>query len=297
MAIAQRYGAGHRILVTGGAGFVGSHLCRRTAGPRCDRRRRRQLRHRQQGERRPPGRGAEVHAGRGGRRASRCRPIRARGAVRRDPALRVAGQPDRLHHPAAGDPAGRLARHVAPAGPGGRRRRPVPAGVDLGGVRRPAGPPAAGELLGQRQPDRHPQRLRRGKRFGEAATMAYRRYRGADVGIVRIFNTYGPRMRPDDGRAIPNFITQALRGERLTVHGTGEQTRSICYVGDLRRSWPFRSSTGGTRGTRAPVLGALTTSALHENVLETPTIGRRVRTSVDPAERAPGSHTGQRMSR
>ena len=72
-----------------------------------------------------------------------------------------------------------------------------------------------------------------GKRFSESATMAYHRYRGLDAGIVRIFNTYGPRMRPDDGRAIPTFISQALRGDPITVHGTGGQTRSICYVTDL----------------------------------------------------------------
>jgi dTDP-glucose 4,6-dehydratase len=73
------------------------------------------------------------------------------------------------------------------------------------------------------------------KRFSEAATMAYHRSRGLDVGIVRIFNTYGPRMRPDDGRAVPTFINQALRNEPITVHGTGAQTRSICYVDDLVR--------------------------------------------------------------
>ncbi len=73
------------------------------------------------------------------------------------------------------------------------------------------------------------------KRFGEAATMAYHRDRGADVGIVRIFNTYGPRMALGDGRAIPTIITQALRGEPLTVMGTGQQTRSITYVDDLVR--------------------------------------------------------------
>jgi dTDP-glucose 4,6-dehydratase len=73
------------------------------------------------------------------------------------------------------------------------------------------------------------------KRFAEAATMAYHRSRGVDVGIVRIFNTYGPRMRADDGRAIPTFIAQALRGEPVTVHGDGGQTRSICYVDDLVR--------------------------------------------------------------
>jgi dTDP-glucose 4,6-dehydratase len=71
------------------------------------------------------------------------------------------------------------------------------------------------------------------KRFAEAATMAYHRDRGADVAIVRIFNTFGPRMGVNDGRAIPTFIRQALRGEPITVHGTGEQTRSICYVDDL----------------------------------------------------------------
>jgi dTDP-glucose 4,6-dehydratase len=72
------------------------------------------------------------------------------------------------------------------------------------------------------------------KRFSEAATMAYHRRHGLSVGIVRIFNTYGPRMRPDDGRAIPTFISQALRGEPITLHG-GDQTRSICYVDDLIR--------------------------------------------------------------
>ncbi|SBW28572.1 UDP-glucuronic acid decarboxylase family protein [Protofrankia symbiont of Coriaria ruscifolia] len=71
------------------------------------------------------------------------------------------------------------------------------------------------------------------KRFGEALTMAYRRSHGVDAGIVRIFNTHGPRMRPNDGRAIPAFATQALRGEPITVAGDGSQTRSIIYVDDL----------------------------------------------------------------
>ena len=71
------------------------------------------------------------------------------------------------------------------------------------------------------------------KRFAEALTMAYRRTHGVDTGIVRIFNTFGERMRPDDGRAIPTFIRQALLGEQITVAGDGSQTRSICYVDDL----------------------------------------------------------------
>jgi dTDP-glucose 4,6-dehydratase len=71
------------------------------------------------------------------------------------------------------------------------------------------------------------------KRFAEAMVMAYHRFHGVDTRIVRIFNTYGPRMRPRDGRVVPNFIRQALRGEPLTVYGDGLQTRSFCYVDDL----------------------------------------------------------------
>jgi dTDP-glucose 4,6-dehydratase len=71
------------------------------------------------------------------------------------------------------------------------------------------------------------------KRFAEAMTMAYHTFHGLDTRIVRIFNTFGPRMRIEDGRAVPNFIAQALRGEPITVYGDGSQTRSFCYVGDL----------------------------------------------------------------
>ncbi|HOU19239.1 MAG TPA: SDR family oxidoreductase [Flexilinea sp.] len=71
------------------------------------------------------------------------------------------------------------------------------------------------------------------KRFAESLTMAYYRFHGVDTRIVRIFNTYGPRMHLDDGRVVPNFIQQALRKEQLTVYGDGQQTRSFCYVDDL----------------------------------------------------------------
>lgn len=71
------------------------------------------------------------------------------------------------------------------------------------------------------------------KRFAEAMTMAYHRAHAVDTRIVRIFNTYGPRMRLDDGRVVPNFIGQSLRGEQLTIYGDGSQTRSFCYVTDL----------------------------------------------------------------
>ena len=71
------------------------------------------------------------------------------------------------------------------------------------------------------------------KRFAEAMTVAYHRYHALDTKIVRIFNTYGPRMRLDDGRAIPTFVAQALAGEDVTIFGTGQQTRSFCYISDL----------------------------------------------------------------
>jgi dTDP-glucose 4,6-dehydratase len=71
------------------------------------------------------------------------------------------------------------------------------------------------------------------KRFAEAITMAYRRHHGLDTRIVRIFNTYGPRMRPRDGRVVSNFVVQALLNQPLTIYGNGQQTRSFCYVSDL----------------------------------------------------------------
>jgi dTDP-glucose 4,6-dehydratase len=85
------------------------------------------------------------------------------------------------------------------------------------------------------------------KRFSEALTMAFARARDLEVRIVRIFNTYGPRMRRRDGRAVPNFIDQALRGEPLTVHGDGTQTRSLCYVDDLIEGI-WRLATSSTVG-------------------------------------------------
>jgi dTDP-glucose 4,6-dehydratase len=82
------------------------------------------------------------------------------------------------------------------------------------------------------------------KRYAEALTMAYNRQQGVDTSIVRIFNTYGPKMRPNDGRAIPNFIRQALAGEALTIYGDGSQTRSFCYVDDLIRGLILLAESG-----------------------------------------------------
>jgi dTDP-glucose 4,6-dehydratase len=81
------------------------------------------------------------------------------------------------------------------------------------------------------------------KRYAEALTMAYHRQQGVDTCIVRIFNTYGPRMRPNDGRAIPTFVRQALEGKPLTLFGDGSQTRSFCYVDDLIRGLHMLMST------------------------------------------------------
>src|SRR5256885_14385292 len=82
------------------------------------------------------------------------------------------------------------------------------------------------------------------KRYGEALTMAYHGQQGVDTAIVRIFNTYGPRMRPNDGRAVPTFVRQALEGKPLTVFGDGSQTRSFCYVDDLIRGVVVLAESG-----------------------------------------------------
>jgi dTDP-glucose 4,6-dehydratase len=84
------------------------------------------------------------------------------------------------------------------------------------------------------------------KRYAEAMTMAYHRHHGLDVRIVRIFNTYGPRMRPDDGRAVSNFVVQALRGEPITIFGDGSQTRSFTYVDDEIRGFLALLDSGQT---------------------------------------------------
>jgi UDP-glucuronate decarboxylase len=87
-----------------------------------------------------------------------------------------------------------------------------------------------------------------GKRFGEAITMAYQRSHGVDTRIVRIFNTYGPRSDPSDGRLVPNFVVQALTDQPMTVYGDGKQTRSLCYVSDLVEGLVRTMESDGTSG-------------------------------------------------
>ena len=104
------------------------------------------------------------------------------------------------------------------------------------------------------------------KRFAEAMTMAYHRFHGMETRIVRIFNTYGPRMRPNDGRVVTNFIVQALAGEPLTIYGDGEQTRSFCYVDDLVRASTVSSSPSAPSRPISAIRDEFTIRALAEQV-------------------------------
>ena len=113
-----------------------------------------------------------------------------------------------------------------------KARALLPALVDLRGVRRSAGAPAARGLLGEREPHRPARRVRRGEALRRGDRDGLPALREGRRRIARIFNTYGPRMRLDDGRVVPTFVAQALRGEPLTVFGDGTQTRSFCYVDD-----------------------------------------------------------------
>ena len=106
------------------------------------------------------------------------------------------------------------------------------------------------------------------KRYAEALTMAYHRQQGVDTSIIRIFNTYGPRMRPNDGRAIPTFLRQALRNRPLTVFGDGSQTRSFCYVDDLIRGMIALAESGQHQPINIGNPNEFTLLELAETVIE-----------------------------
>ncbi len=233
--VAQRYGDGHRVLVTGGAGFVPSHLVDRLIE-----------------------RGCTVVA------VDNFVTGTKENVAHLDSHPRFTlveadiseGIPA---HPALAQPFDVIMHFASPASPTDFELLPVEilrvgsvatlallerAQADGARFIMASTSEAYGDPLVHPQPESYwgnvnPNGIRsvydEAKRFSEAAVMAYHRSRGVDVGIVRIFNTYGPRMRPDDGRAIPTFVSQALRGEPITVHGTGAQTRSITYVDDLTR--------------------------------------------------------------
>lgn len=235
MTIAPRYGAGHRVLVTGGAGFVGSHLVEALLA-----------------------RGVTVvavdsfltgskdnvaHLSDNERftliEADVCEPLPSHEALadRFDAILHFAS-------PASPTDFARLPMEIMRTGSVATMLLLDRAVADGARFLMASTSEAYGDPLVHPQPETYRGNVSstgvrsvydEAKRFSEAATMAYHRYHGADVAIVRIFNTFGERMRPDDGRAIPNFVNQALRGEPITVHGTGAQTRSITYVGDLVR--------------------------------------------------------------
>ncbi|MFI0792130.1 NAD-dependent epimerase/dehydratase family protein [Micromonospora rubida] len=236
MKVAPRFGPGHRVLVTGGAGFVPSHLVDSLVARGCT---------------------VVVLDNFVTGSKDNVAHLLEKPTFTLVEADISDGLPD--HHPALAERFDAILHMASPASPTDFATLPVEI-LRVGSVGtlhlldRAVADGArflmasTSEAYGD--PKEHPQRetywgnvnpigvrsvYDEAKRFSEAATMAYHRYRGLDAAIVRIFNTYGPRMRPDDGRAIPTFISQALRGEPITVHGTGNQTRSICYVEDLVR--------------------------------------------------------------
>ncbi|RKN46253.1 NAD-dependent epimerase/dehydratase family protein [Micromonospora endolithica] len=236
MKVAERFGSGHRILVTGGAGFVPSHLVDALVARGCT---------------------VVVLDNFVTGSKENVAHLLDRPTFTLVEADISDGLP--THHPAVAERFDAILHMASPASPTDFEKLPVEI-LRVGSVAtlhllERATADGARFLMASTSeaygdPKEHPQRetywgnvnpvgvrsvYDEAKRFSEAATMAYRRSRGLDAAIVRIFNTYGPRMRPDDGRAIPTFISQALRGEPITVHGTGNQTRSICYVADLVR--------------------------------------------------------------
>jgi dTDP-glucose 4,6-dehydratase len=236
MVVAQRYGEGHRVLVSGGAGFVPSHLVDALIARGCTV---------VAIDNFVTGSKDNVAHLTGNSRFTLVEADVSDGLPAHDPAL--AGRFDVVMHmasPASPTDFGTLPIEILRVGSAATLHLLDRALADGARFILASTSEVYGDPLVHPQPESYwgnvnPNGIRsvydEAKRFAEAATMAYHRHRGVDVGIVRIFNTYGPRMRPDDGRAIPTFISQAMRGEPLTVHGDGTQTRSICYVDDLVR--------------------------------------------------------------
>ena len=204
---------------------------RAAARPRRRGRRHRQPHHRQHRQHRAPLR----HAAASRSSSTTCRRTSGcPGAVDAVMHFASAGVADGLPRDADPDPEGRQPRHPQRPRPGQGQGRPVLPGLHQRGLRRPAGAPADRGLLGPRQPGRAPRRLRRGQALRRGDDDGVPPHHGLDVRIVRIFNTYGPRMRPDDGRVVSNFLVQALQGEPITIYGDGTQTRSASATSTTR---------------------------------------------------------------
>jgi dTDP-glucose 4,6-dehydratase len=232
MAITQRYGEGHRLLVSGGAGFVPSHVVDALLA-----------------------RGCEVVAIDNFITGSKDNIAHLATEDRftlieadlGDGLPALPGRFDAILHmasPASPTDFAKLPVEILKVGSVGTMALLDRAVADAARFLMASTSEAYGDPLVHPQPETYwgnvnPIGVRsvydESKRFAEAATMAYHRFHGLDTAIVRIFNTYGPRMRHDDGRAIPTFISQALRGVPITVQGAGTQTRSITYVDDLVR--------------------------------------------------------------
>jgi dTDP-glucose 4,6-dehydratase len=232
MAVTQRYGSGHRILVSGGAGFVPSHVVDALITRGCDV-------------------VALDNFITGSRENIAHLAMEPRftlvEADLSNGLPHLPGRFDAILHmasPASPTDFAKLPMEILKVGSIGTMALLDRAVEDAARFLMASTSEAYGDPLVHPQPETYwgnvnPNGIRsvydESKRFSEAATMAYHRFHGLDTAIVRIFNTYGPRMRHDDGRAIPTFISQALRGIPLTVQGTGSQTRSITYVDDLVR--------------------------------------------------------------
>jgi dTDP-glucose 4,6-dehydratase len=232
MSVTQRYGEGHRILISGGAGFVPSHVVDALLA-----------------------RGCEVVAIDNFVTGSRDNVAHLAGEPRftlveadiTEGLPSLAGRFDAILHmasPASPTDFVKLPMEILKVGSMGTMALLDRAMADAARFLMASTSEVYGDPMVHPQPESYwgnvnPIGVRsvydESKRFAEAATMGYRRYHGVDTAIVRIFNTYGPRMRPDDGRAIPTFINQALQDAPITVQGTGTQTRSITYVDDLVR--------------------------------------------------------------
>ncbi|WP_238009245.1 GDP-mannose 4,6-dehydratase [Dactylosporangium sp. AC04546] len=291
MVVAQRYGEGHRILLTGGAGFVGSHLADALIA-----------------------RGAHVvvidnfltgskdnvahlvdHPRFTLVEADVSEPLPAADAL--------AGRFDAIMHfasPASPTDFADLPVEILRVGSVATLQLLDRAVADGARFILASTSEAYGDPLVHPQPETYwgnvnPIGIRsvydEAKRFAEAATMGYHRRHGADVGIVRIFNTYGERMRPDDGRAIPTFISQALRNEPITVHGSGTQTRSICHVSDLVRGILLLLDSTETGPINCGTEHEMTMLELADSIVRLSDSTSRVslvaRTADDPERRRP----------